>query len=1152
MRNILSIPAVLGFILIITISPCFSAEPSPSREAQASKYLHAVREFADNVLKYGRDTYGPKHTPLFVDGLNIHTHEPVKWIAPNGDKWVLSNLASQQNLFRTLDGLTTITGDPKYRQAAMEAIEYAFGNLRSPNGLLYWGGVTAYDAFRDAPCGRDDIHVFKAFYPYYELMWQVDPAATRQLVESFWASHIVDWSNLEMNRIGPLDRLTVPKGWEHEYKGGPVFFKSWRRPVATTGSDLYYAAAVLHKVSGQKEPLVWGKRLASRYVETRDPKTGISTFVYTLYENALKHPLAEDFKGQVIEIFLLFPPGIEQMLDPTVFECKEGYFMVSPEIPYSYVSNTWICCLLVGELSGSEGREFTQWALEELTARGKFAYRKKDSAWIPLLPDGTSLEGYVYKRAGFYGPKGTAFRAISAVPMDFWGYALAYRVTGDAFMLEMTRDIAQGLGLGDVGITPADEPKLQIPADHFDPYTLLALLELYKETEKIEFLQAAQKVGDNILAARFHEGFFAPSNKHIYAKFDAIEALVLLHLNVAKQDKGLPVPQVLPGRPLFNMPFRNKTTVSDNALIYTLTESPYPPTSLQEAAACGDVELVKKMIEQGVDVNSKEGLSLDIALHRAVVEGHEDAVRVLLANGAYVNAKDEDGGSAPLHHAAERGHKRIAEILVASGADINTKKLYSPPGDTPLHCALKAGHKETVKLIIKKGADINAKNGGGQTPLDIALSLNREDIVELLIEKGATFSTIHEAAKFGSLEKVREFIEGGADVNAKDEDGYTPLSIAVSGGRTDVADFLIAKGADVNAKDKEGYTPLYSAIWKDDKDMVKLFVDKGADVNVLPKNDGTPLEYAVWNNDKDMAELFIAHGARFDAKDNDGWTAFRYAVSQGNGELVEFFVSKGADVSTFHKAACVADLDRVRRFYDEEADIDAKDELNWTPLHWAASMDQVEVAEFLIAKGADVNAKKQDERTPLHQAAVAGAMKLSKLLISRGADVKAKDKYATTPLHRAAASGHPEVAKLLVANGADVDPKNRASQTPLFSAAQGGHKDVVKVLVAEGADIDARIRSDFTALHFMVLMDRKDMAALLIDSGADVNAKNTDGQTPLHLAVRQGHRDTAEILISGGADVNAKNKWDRTPLDIAVDQDHTEIVELLRKQGVRQ
>jgi HEAT repeat protein len=103
----------------------------------------------NRYLKYSRDTYGPKHTPLFVDGLNIHTHEPVKWIAPNGDRWILSNLASQQNLFRTLDGLTRITANPKYKQAAMDAITYSFENLRSPNGLLYWGGHAAYDLGAD-------------------------------------------------------------------------------------------------------------------------------------------------------------------------------------------------------------------------------------------------------------------------------------------------------------------------------------------------------------------------------------------------------------------------------------------------------------------------------------------------------------------------------------------------------------------------------------------------------------------------------------------------------------------------------------------------------------------------------------------------------------------------------------------------------------------------------------------------------------------------------------------------------------------------------------------------------------------------------------------------------------------------------------------
>ena len=112
--------AAVAAILVVTLASLARSEQNPgpagagsrSDPSDPNRYLNAVREFGDNVLKYGRDTYGPKQTPLFVDGLNVNTHEPVKWIASNGDRWILSNLASQQTLLRTLDGLTTITADP--------------------------------------------------------------------------------------------------------------------------------------------------------------------------------------------------------------------------------------------------------------------------------------------------------------------------------------------------------------------------------------------------------------------------------------------------------------------------------------------------------------------------------------------------------------------------------------------------------------------------------------------------------------------------------------------------------------------------------------------------------------------------------------------------------------------------------------------------------------------------------------------------------------------------------------------------------------------------------------------------------------------------------------------------------------------------------
>ena len=68
--------AVLGTLRICQFTVCFGTETGDP--SQSSKYVEAVREFADNVLMYGRDTYGPKHTLLFADGLNIHTHERMK------------------------------------------------------------------------------------------------------------------------------------------------------------------------------------------------------------------------------------------------------------------------------------------------------------------------------------------------------------------------------------------------------------------------------------------------------------------------------------------------------------------------------------------------------------------------------------------------------------------------------------------------------------------------------------------------------------------------------------------------------------------------------------------------------------------------------------------------------------------------------------------------------------------------------------------------------------------------------------------------------------------------------------------------------------------------------------------------------------------
>jgi len=807
--------AVLGILLTIGFSVCLGKEaPDP---ADPNRYLNAVREFADNVLLYGRDTYGPKHTPLFVDGLNVNTHEPVKWIAPNGDRWILSNLSSQQNLFRTLDGLTRITGNPKYKQAAMDAIKYAFENLRSPNGLLYWNGLASYDAMADKPCGQNTDDV-KGFYPYFELMWEVNPQVTRQYIEALWAGHILDWSNLYMDRLCYNMTKPLPRPWDYEYKGGPVFFGGNGFDMIHAGSDLFYAAALLTKLSADEVPLVWGKRLAQRYIEARNPKTGISPLGFskklTPYTYDFPHP---NFSNQAI------------------WEYNQYYYMPTPGVIVSPITRVWLCQLLLSETLGPGGEDFRRWAHEELTAIGKMSYNKQRNVYVPISAEGTSREGYLCADDGPLGPKGSKLIAFPARPYDFLAYAAAYRITKDGFMWDMARNIAIGNKYGDIGASSTEEPQLNYDSTMPDPYGLLGFLELYRATGNPAVLRMAEHIADTMLAERFHKGFFVGGAKLVFCRFDAIDSLALLHLYaVTSGQAGIQIPQAWCGTGFFTSPYRKKEQVIDG-MLYTQNEA-FLPLSLQEAAAMGDFALVKSFIEEGASVDGVESTLPMTALQHASINGHGEIVEFLLAKGADINGRSGFPGATALHYAVQNNHKEVVELLIARGADLNAKIKSYPAGDTPLHSAVKAGYKDIVELLLAKGADVNAKNNNGQTPLDLALSRNRKDIVELF----AALS-IHMATSLGDLGKVKAFLEEGVDANAKNEDGLTPLHIVAGkstrsfwtsllGGHSsnlDIAELLITKGADVNAKDAQGLTPLQLAENQNNSEIAELLRKHG-------------------------------------------------------------------------------------------------------------------------------------------------------------------------------------------------------------------------------------------------------------------------------------------------------------------------------------
>ncbi|KJR87190.1 ankyrin repeat protein [Sporothrix schenckii 1099-18] len=161
----------------------------------------------------------------------------------------------------------------------------------------------------------------------------------------------------------------------------------------------------------------------------------------------------------------------------------------------------------------------------------------------------------------------------------------------------------------------------------------------------------------------------------------------------------------------------------------------------------------------------------------------------------------------------------------------------NPKYFTGLIVASYFGHNSVVKLLLEKRADVEAKDNDGRTPLSHAAQGGHEAVARLLLEKGA-------------------------GVEAKDNDGLTPLSSAVLFGYEAVARLLLEKGADVEAKDNYSLTPLSSTALFGYEAVARLLLEKGADVEAKDNDGRTPLSHAAQGGHEAVVKLLKSHDAR--------------------------------------------------------------------------------------------------------------------------------------------------------------------------------------------------------------------------------------------------------------------------------------------------
>ncbi|XP_072412429.1 protein phosphatase 1 regulatory inhibitor subunit 16B-like [Chiloscyllium punctatum] len=247
---------------------------------------------------------------------------------------------------------------------------------------------------------------------------------------------------------------------------------------------------------------------------------------------------------------------------------------------------------------------------------------------------------------------------------------------------------------------------------------------------------------------------------------------------------------------------KKKNTGNHQRVSFTLN------VMLLEASSRNDIEEVSLLLKKNVnpDLCNEDGLT---ALHQSCIDNFEEMVTLLLDHGTNVDAKDNE--------------------------------LW-----TPLHAAATCRHTNLVKILIERGADLLAVNADGNMPYDLCDDDRTLEIIETaMVNQGITQEKIDQtrtAVEQQMIIDIKDGIQAGADLNARDAQGATLLHVVAANGYCTVAELLLEHGAKVNIKDHDGWEPLHAAACWGQMQIAELLTAHGASLNAKTNLKETPID----------------------------------------------------------------------------------------------------------------------------------------------------------------------------------------------------------------------------------------------------------------------------------------------------------------------
>ena len=269
-----------------------------------------------------------------------------------------------------------------------------------------------------------------------------------------------------------------------------------------------------------------------------------------------------------------------------------------------------------------------------------------------------------------------------------------------------------------------------------------------------------------------------------------------------------------------------------------------------------------------------------LKLHQALVSGFPiEVFSNLISKGQDIEATDHDG-QTPLHLAAFLDLKLHVQVLINNRADLDSK---DQKGNTPVHYASELNHCECLKLLIDNGASVNLTNIDGRTPLHLAAENRNAKVVGMLLDVEWVKFDVGDlqeppvrpfdlALVNGDWRSVKMFIIRGADVNKKTPFGK-PIFVAIKTGRTEMIKVLLKFKVKLSITDQDGNSPLHLAVTEQVIGIVKFLVNESSDnINAVNGRGKTALHLAALLKKTEIVSILINAGANCLIQDDSGST----------------------------------------------------------------------------------------------------------------------------------------------------------------------------------------------------------------------------------------------------------------------------------------